>query len=288
VPAASVVTVHTIHHYVVPKMIARSSLAYRRALMPRTLRRAERIITISDFVRHSVHRLLGIPCDRMVTVYHGVQDSSGNGHLPHDPQLPSKYILFVSALWPYKNAVRLVEAFALLKREQIEHKLVMVGGGWESCRREVESVAREKGVREEIILTGRVPDVWNYYRHADVFVYPSLHEEFGMPVLEAMLAGVPVVTSNRGSLPEIAGGAAVITDVEHPSEIAGALKRVLSDRALRTELVARGRTRAANFTWEKTARQTVQAYGDAHERRKRQGTQSSGGRQPKRLAGMPK
>lgn len=270
-PTASVVTLHSIHHYVVPKMMARSSRLYRRALMPRTVRRADLIITISDFVRRNLAHLLRVPEERMVTVYEGVEESFANRVVPA-PNLPSKFLLWVSALWPYKNAEPLLRAFALLKStDRIEHKLVIVGGGWESYRRKLAQLAHDLRVDDDVVFAGRVPDVRPYYSAADVFVYPSLHEEFGLPLLEAMAAGVPVIASDRGSLPEIAGDAALITDAKDPARIAHAIRSVLCDESLRHRLVTRGRERAGDFTWKKTAKGTLAAYCEAFSRWKAAG-----------------
>jgi glycosyltransferase involved in cell wall biosynthesis len=269
IPAASVVTLHTIHHYIVPHLIARSSMVYRRALMPGTVRRADSIITISDFVRTNLKTLLNVPDDRMITVYEGVESSFANGHhAPNPPQLPARFLLWVSALWRYKNAETLLRAFQLLKsNDRIEHKLVIVGDGWIDYRRELEQLARDLGVAPDVVFTGRVPDVLPYYSAADAFICPSLHEEFGLPVLEAMAAGAPVIVSDRGSLPEIAGDAALIVDPESPSQIAQAVRRALTDKTMRLDLIARGRKRAATFTWEKTAQGTLAAYSHAFSRR---------------------
>jgi glycosyltransferase involved in cell wall biosynthesis len=270
-PAASVVTLHTLHHYAVPKMIAPTSLLYRRAMMPGTVRRADLIITISDFVRTKLKSLFNVPEERMVTVYEGVEQSFA--HRPSGShQLPSKFLLWVSALWPYKNGQQLLQAFRLLKcKDPIEHKLVIVGGGWTSYRRELEQLARKLEISDEVLFAGHVPDVRPYYSAADVFIYPSLHEEFGLPMLEAMAAGIPVIASNRGSLPEIAGNAAVIVNAEDPVPLEQAVRMILRDDTLRRDLVERGRKRAARFTWEKTARGTLEAYREGFSRWKSAG-----------------
>lgn len=272
-PAASVVTLHTIHHYVVPRMIARTSLVYRRALMPHTVRRADVIITISDFVRTSLKSLLNVPDERMVTVYEGVEPGFGvRSPVAQSIKLPPKFLLWVSALWPYKNGETLLRAFRILKtNDPIEHKIIIVGGGWSSYRRQLERLARELQIAGDVIFAGHVPDVRPYYVAADLFIYPSLHEEFGLPMLEAMAAAVPVIASDRGSLPEIAGGAALTVDAKDPVLLAQTIREALRNDVLRRDLIERGRKRAASFSWEKTARGTLEAYSEAYSRWKTAG-----------------
>lgn len=268
VPCASVVTIHSMHHYVLPAMMAQSSRIYRRALLPATTRRADAIIAISDWVRNFLVERLRVSPDKILRIYEGVE-------LPNTTAVPERlnspagpFILFVSALWPYKNAHNLIQAFSVLKKiHGIPHNLLIVGQGWTSYRHELECLAKRLGLTETVRFEGRVSNVFDYYRSADVLVYPSLHEEFGLPLLEAMACGTPVVASDRGSLPEVAGDAALLTDPEDPQAIAHGIKRMLSDANLRQELVRKGKLRAARFTWERTAKETLEAYGQGYDRR---------------------
>lgn len=172
------------------------------------------------------------------------------------------YILFVSTLEPRKNLVGLIQAFNRLKSHyKVPHQLVLVGQkGWK-----VEPILRamdESPWRDQIHHLDYLSDdeVAYCYSHADVFAYPSLYEGFGLPVLEAMTLGCPVVTSNTSSLPEVAGDAALLVTPTDVEELVAALEQVISDRTLRESLIERGYRQAAQFSWARTAKSTLAAY----------------------------
>jgi glycosyltransferase involved in cell wall biosynthesis len=170
------------------------------------------------------------------------------------------YVLFVGTLEPRKNLVRLVRAYRRLAADGLPHALVLAGPfGWKG-----DQLRRELGApgAGRIVLTGKVSAVVldALYREAAAFVYSSLYEGFGMPVLEAMGRGVPVVTSTASSLPEAAGDAAIMVDPRSVEDLAEAIARVLTDEAEARRLAAAGRARAAGFTWERTARETAVVY----------------------------
>jgi len=171
------------------------------------------------------------------------------------------YLLSVGRLNPRKNLAALLRAFAELKsRRGLPHTLVIAGRkdyGTETIYRQ----ARGAGPGD-VVLTGYVPEAYlpALYRGADIFIYPSVFEGVGLPVLEAMASGVPVITSNTTSLPEIAGGAALIIDPENESEISAAIERFLDDPAFKADAVRRGLARAAEFSWDETAKKTLAIY----------------------------
>ncbi len=181
---------------------------------------------------------------------------------PIDYDLNRPYLLFVSTIEPRKNLVNLIKAFNLLKGEgKIEHNLVLIGKkGWSytSIFAEIE----RSPWRSHIFHLDYLPNGWvqEFYRRADVFLYPSHYEGFGLPVLEAMTFGLPVVTSNTSSLPEVAGQAALYADPLSPEAIATQVLRILSDDGLRQTLVQRGYEQVQQFSWEKTAEETLRAY----------------------------
>ena len=168
------------------------------------------------------------------------------------------YILFVGTIQPRKNLVRLMEAFSLLKRQAADLQLVIAGKkGWlyEAIFRRVE----ELGLEGQVVFTGYVAEegLPALFSGARLFVFPSLYEGFGLPVLEAMACGTPVVCSNASSLPEVAGDAALLFDPLDVEGMAAAMGRVLGDERLRAELIERGLQRARGFSWEKCARETL-------------------------------
>lgn len=178
-----------------------------------------------------------------------------------------KFILYVGTLEPRKNIPNLLRAFAVVKRGNIPHKLVLVGAaGWKYD--EIFKVIEDLGIQGDVILPGYVPDedLVLLYNFADLFVYPSLYEGFGLPPLEAMACGTPVVTSNRSSLPEVVGDAALLVDPSDVEALADAIENVLVDQDLRNKLAKKALDRAQLFSWEKTAQQTWSVYEKVSQR----------------------
>lgn len=176
--------------------------------------------------------------------------------------LSKPYLLFVSTLEPRKNITNLISAFNFLKQQhKIEHHLVLIGQkGWQyksifTC---IENSPWKSYIHHLDYLSDEL--VALFYSKADVFVYPSYYEGFGLPVLEAMTLGAPVVTSNTSSLLEVAGNAALLIDPNDPIQLAEAILKVISDSQLRQDLIDKGKERAKLFSWERTARETLQAY----------------------------
>jgi glycosyltransferase involved in cell wall biosynthesis len=172
------------------------------------------------------------------------------------------YVLFVGTLEPRKNLVRLVRAYRRVAATGVPHALVLAGPlGWQH-----EPLMRELALQGpgEIVMTGRITDdeLDALYRAADAFVYPSLFEGFGLPVLEAMVRGVPTITSTTSSLPEVAGDAALGVDPRSIRDLARTIERVVTDVGLADDLARRGRARAERFTWDETARLTLEVYED--------------------------
>jgi glycosyltransferase involved in cell wall biosynthesis len=271
-PCRSVVTVHDLSFMLFPEYFNRLNRLYLTHFTRFSVRRADRVLAVSDSTRKDVIRLLGVSPDRVVTVHSGIQP--GFEPLQNKAQVEAfrksrqvdfPFILFVSTLEPRKNAERLVEAFALLRKQtNLPHKLVLGGAkGWlySSIFKTIERLE----LQDAVILPGFVPaaDLPLWYNCADLFVYPSLYEGFGSPPLEAMACGTPVVASNSSSLPEVVGDAGLLvapTDVEG---LARAMVRILTDPSLKAELIGRGIRQAAAFSWGTTADQTATLYATA-------------------------
>lgn len=213
---------------------------------------ADLIVTVSAFTAAQVEHLLGVERARLRVVPHGVRT-------PQLPPVPrEKLVLHVGAIQKRKNITRLVDAFAALSPEW---RLVLAGSagyGAEEILRHIEA----SPAHDRILTTGYLPAeaLPQWYARAGIFAFPSLDEGFGMPVLEAMAAGVPVLTSNRSALPEVAGEAALLVDPEETDAIAEGLRSLAEDEGLRGTLATRGYRRAAEFTWEKAVRATWLAY----------------------------
>jgi len=216
--------------------------------------RADLIIAVSEFTARQVADLLAVERGKIHVIHHGVRfPPSGSPQLARE-----RIILHVGAIQKRKNIRRLVEAF---ERAGKDWRLLLAGssgyGAGEILRRIEESPRREA-----IELLGHVPDedLPGLYARASVFAFPSLDEGFGMPVLEAMAAGLPVISSNRSALPEVCGSAALLVDPNDVEALAQALARLTSDESLRSELAERGRARARLFSWDAAVQRTLDVY----------------------------
>jgi glycosyltransferase involved in cell wall biosynthesis len=236
--------------------------------VPASLRRADRVVTFSQATKDEIVQHLGLSPSKVTVIHHALrfQTALQDDHADQSVResitrrIGGEYILSVSAFYPYKNLVRLIEAFARLK-PGLPHKLVFCGAETPMLRENhLRQVAQQLGVEQDVVFVGRVPDdqLPAYYRKAAVLAMPSLEETFGLPVLEAMAFGCPVITSNLSSMPEIAGDAALLVDPFQVDSIAGALQRVLLDTDLRRQMIESGRIRAQNFTYARFFQQLLE------------------------------
>lgn len=268
-PVPGVITVHDISNYTDPGVHSfRSAMAAK--LYPRHLRKARRIITDSFFTASELARLFPWTSGKTDVIHLGVSDVFRPVEDPAVLEavsikygLPSPFLLFLGTLEPRKNLDRLLEAYAS-SCERIPHSLVIAGGlGWkyEKLLQRISS----HSAAERIHLTGFVEeaDLPAILSMAEFMIYPSLLEGFGLPILEAMACGTPVVTSNVSSMPEIAGDAACFVDPLSVASIAGGIEAMASDEALRRKLSAKGLERASLFSWRRTARKTLEVYRKA-------------------------
>ncbi|MFL5946355.1 MAG: glycosyltransferase family 4 protein [Gaiellaceae bacterium] len=268
-PCASVLTVHTLHHWVRPKSLTFGRRMFRSVAMRQSVRHADVVIAVSDYVRTKLEEILRLPPGKVLTVHLGAPEATTRS-LQERRDVPAGSLLFVSALWPYKNAEVAVRAHALVRRRtHLDRTLVIAGTGYASYEARLREVARTEGVSESVVFLGHVAqaEIAAVYERAGVLIYPSLEEYFGLPALEAMAAGVPIVASNASSLPEVVGDAGVLVPPEDVNAVADAIERVLCDADLRATLVARGRERVRQFTWRRAAEGTADAYRIAFERR---------------------
>lgn len=251
--AANLLFLYDVSFVVDPSWHSRAFGTYYRMLAKRLVRRAKRLIVPSNNTARDIVAHYDIPEDRISVVPLGVDAM----FCPSRDASRGRDILTVGSIEPRKNLRRLVEAFIALKRERaIEGRLIVVGTAGKNFR----SVRCDiEGYEKEILFKGYVSDdeLVALYRRAALFVYPSLYEGFGLPVLEAMACGCPIVTSNVSSLPEVAGDAAMLVDPRDPRAIAGAIERMMKDNGLRASYVARGLERARRFTWDRSATMTM-------------------------------
>ena len=214
--------------------------------------RADAIIAVSEFTRSQIIALLGVQPQKVRVVHHGIRE------LGLRPSEREKIVLNVGAIQTRKNIVRLVEAFEKL---DADWTLILAGSAGYGAS-EILARIESSPARKRIVVTGYVSpeELSQWYSRASIFAFPSLDEGFGMPVLEAMAAGLPVVTSNRSALPEVAGDAALLINPEDAEALASALSSLMQDEGLRTAWGNRGLARAKLFSWEKAARETWAVY----------------------------
>jgi glycosyltransferase involved in cell wall biosynthesis len=271
-PCASVLTILDMTWFHLPGQHTRVKGTYFRAMIPPSARRAAHIIAISEASKQDVVALLDLPPEKVVVTHLGVDlrvfhpgAVAGTADcLAGRYGVRRPYILYVGKLEPRKNLPALIGAFSIVAPEFPHQQLVIAGSpGWDY--QSIYAAAAQASCRERVCLTGFVAekDLPALYAGADLFVYPSSYEGFGFPVLEAMACGVPTITSDVSSLPEVAGEAALLVDPRDTGALAAALRRALLDDALRQEMRAKGLEQARRFTWEETARRTLQVYEDA-------------------------
>ncbi|MBN1483211.1 MAG: glycosyltransferase family 4 protein [Chloroflexia bacterium] len=263
-PCPLVVTIHDLAYMRYPEVHPRGRRLYLNLLTRLTVRRARAVIAVSEFTGREVQRLLGVPGERIQVIYEGVDPD----FCPRPPEevaafrerrgLPPRYLLYLGNLEPRKNLRRLVQAYA---RVATDAPLVLAGArgwGYEALFAEVEAL----GLSERVLFPGFVPreELPLWYNGAVALVYPSRYEGFGLPPLEAMACGTPVLTSTASSLPEVVGEAGLQVSAEDVPALAAAMQRLLDRADLRAELRQRGLERARRFSWSNMARETAALY----------------------------
>ena len=276
----------TVHDLLEHMYGSRHASSLRRSLhfylTRRVLRKAARVIAVSQFTKNEIHKLLEIEDDRIEVVYNAIDERFLHGHATEaDRDLIAQrylvnypFILYAGAIRPHKNVVRIIEAFSALKSELQKEdeyqdlKLIIIGDDLSSHPRLRRTVVRS-AVQNDVRFLGFVPiEVLRiFYDVAKVFVFPSLYEGFGLPPLEAMAHGTPVVTSNTSSLPEVAGNAALLVNPENVFEIRRGLHRALLDPVLRARMKQRGYEQAQRFSWTTSVSRILEIYREVAARR---------------------
>ena len=244
-------------------------------LTRRVLRGAARIFAVSNFTKAEIEKVFGIPPGRIEVVYNAIDERFLHGHasaaerqlIAERYQVTYPFLLYAGRISPQKNVVRMIEAFSALKTELEKDqmfpdlKLIIIGDDL-SGNPDLRRTVVRSGVQNDVRFLGFVPIevLRTFYDQAKIFVFPSLYEGFGLPPLEAMAHGTPVVTSNVSSLPEVVGNAAVLVHPENVFEIMRALHRVLLDQPLREKMKERSYRQAAKFSWEKSVRRLMESY----------------------------
>ena len=275
-PCRYVMTVHDMLDHMAR---AREQSGFWRSLhfqlTKRVLAGASRVFAVSNFTRNEIEKLFDIPASSIEVVYNAIDERFLHGHataadrdlIARRYQVTYPFLLYAGRISPHKNVVRMIEAFSALKTElerdgaYPDLKLIIIGDDL-SGNPDLRRTVVRSGVQHDVRFLGFVPiEVLRiFYDEAKIFVFPSLYEGFGLPPLEAMAHGTPVVTSNVSSLPEVVGNAAVLVNPENIFEIMRALHRVLTDQALRERMKERGYKQATRFSWELSVRRILDVY----------------------------
>jgi glycosyltransferase involved in cell wall biosynthesis len=272
-----VVHIKTMHAFTEPASVAPLTRAYRLLSYPRTVQAAEAIIINSQSLRTEILRHLEVDPAKLRLIPEAVDHDlfkpgdagAARAHI-RSYGVAKPFVLFVSSLWPYKNCDGLIRAFAHAKAALGDRQLVVIGPGRdEKYAASLPTLAAELGIADDVLFLGGMPlsETVAFYQAADVFAYPSFNETFGLPILEAMACGCPVVTSDTTAMPETAGGAAILAYPDDPASIAKAILEALGPG--QDQLRDRGFRRANEFTWSATARSTLDVYREVSDRRRK-------------------
>ncbi|HEX7530228.1 MAG TPA: glycosyltransferase family 1 protein [Pyrinomonadaceae bacterium] len=276
-PCPVVTTIHDLAFEHLPETFNRRSWMQLRLTVRRTARRAAQIITVSEYSRSDISRTYGIPPDRITVTPEAaspnllpVTNETELRRIRESYGIQQNYILSLCSIQPRKNLVRLIEAYSCLRgvRPKVKLPQLVLAGkrGWLDS--ETFRAAEQNALGKDILFTGYVPerDLAGLYSGAACFVYPSYFEGFGLPVVEAMQCGVPVIAGNRTSLPEVVGEAGLLFDPFDTQALINALTQVIEDAEFRGVLRAKGLERAKQFSWRTTAKLTLDAYQRAAKR----------------------
>jgi glycosyltransferase involved in cell wall biosynthesis len=262
----TIMTIHDLNHLKFPEYYTRFHRYYYNYIVKPSALKAKKILTVSEFSKKEIVNWLNCESEKVVVTYNGIDenfkvindnDKLRNIRTKYD--LPEKFILYIGNLKPHKNIANLIKAI-----KKINQKIILVING--KSNESLNKIIMENHVENKIKFIGYVndDDLPALYNLAELFIYPSLYEGFGLPPLEAMACGCPVITSNTSSLPEVVGDAGIMVNPYHVEEIARAIDLVLSNENLRREMIEKGLKQAQKFSWRKTAEETLKVYEEVY------------------------
>jgi glycosyltransferase involved in cell wall biosynthesis len=275
IPRGLIIHLKTMHAFTTPDAMSPLKRTYRQLSYPRSMRLADAVILNSDSLRAEVDKYLEVDPAKVRLIPEAVDHelfAPGDAELSRtqvaEYGVTKPFILWVSALREYKNCEGLLRAWVTAREEVPGRQLVIIGKGRDEYMASLHALAESLGIMDDVVFVGGIPlaETVRFYRAADAFVYPSFNETFGLPLLEAMACGCPVVTSNTTAMPETAGGAAVLSDPRDPASIARAIVTAVNGSSRLREL---GFKRAAEFTWATTGSRTLDVYREVAEKRKK-------------------
>lgn len=266
----TVVTIHDCIHLRFPEYLpSRAAFAYAHTMIRLAARKADRVLTVSDASKRDILHYTGVAPEKVVVVHNGldarfatVPDAEAVDRVRQRFQLDHPFVLYVGNIKPHKNLERLIAAFASMRADGPDGLKLVVIGDETSKHPGLRQAVHRHRLDKHVRFFGFQPaaTLVTFYRLARAFVFPSLYEGFGLPPLEAMANGTPVVTSNVSSLPEVAGNAALLVDPYDVASIADGIRRAVTDEALRADLITKGHARAREFSWARAAADTLAIY----------------------------
>ncbi len=269
-PAPLVVPIHDLSYFYYPDEFLKRDLYKLSAWTKYSVKNAKKIIAVSENTKNDLIKFYNLPESKIEVIYNGYEKKANNENLKmkNSYMLNAKcYILYVGTLQPRKNVITLIKAFDKFRKQHPEFKLVIVGKkGW--LYDEIFSLAKQLYLEKEIIFTDYVSDseLIQLYKNAFCFVLPSLYEGFGIPLLEAMAQGCPVLSSNSSSLPEIGGNACLYFDPTNVNNLVQSLDKLYDNNKLRNDLISKGKKRIQAFSWTKCANQTLEIFTTIHDK----------------------
>ncbi|MDI3550641.1 MAG: hypothetical protein PWQ15_1744 [Methanobacterium sp.] len=270
-PFRKVITVHDLSPLILPELFKGGDVLLHKLLLKKTIKNADKIITVSYNSQRDLMEYLDVPEEDIEIIYNGVDEifhplkEEEVEKFKTQWNLPESFILSVGGLHPIKNLPRLLQAYSLARKEGLTQKLVVVGGVIDGAQ-EIFQTLKMLNMQKDVIFTGVVSnkDLLGLYNAADMFLYPCLYAGFGIPPLESMSCGTPVITSCNSSLPEIVGDGALLVDPYQVENLTHAMKLLVEDEDLKNTLIKKGIKRAAMFNWKKTAYQTMKTYREVY------------------------
>lgn len=274
----SIVTFHDLKYIKYPYFLNKFSTIkskYLKYTMKKGAEKASKIIAVSQSTKNDIIHLLGIEKDKIIVIYEAsnlgmypkVNGEMANSDILKKYSIQKPYFLYVGEKRPHKNLEGLIKAFAIFKEkyDSRNSSLVLTGKKY-STYHEYITIAENLGVKNSLIFTGFIPEKYlkTIYSEAETLLLISFYEGFGIPILEAMECGIPVITSNISSMPEVAGKAALLVDPNNIQEIVEAMNDIVSSKILRKQLIESGFKRVKQFSWERTARQTLKVYNEIY------------------------
>ncbi len=268
-PCPVVLTIHDVGDFRVPKRTDFARRIFRKAVIPIGLARADHIIAVSQRTADDLVELFRVPPTKISVIPEGVspkiyrvEKKEARRLLREHWNIFDDYVLFVGEVAVRKNLPTLVEAFAGMLKDRLDRIQLVIVGKEGSATRDLKRRIKEKGLEGCVMLTGFVDDqdMPFFYSAAEMLVLPSLYEGFGLPVVEAMASGIPVIVSRAGSLPEVVGNAGIVCDCSNVSGLKDAMLTLLSDAAVRAQLIERGYERVKLYSWDAAARKTLEVY----------------------------